>query len=221
MWLVVGALMLFPTAARAQVTSIEARVEAFARCPVVPFPTPEADDIRLDSGTPWSPQHVPPDTALHDPASWVARDSDIERHKALRARAGVDMPQGEQQVLLFDGFGHHALTETSLVATRGREGQWRVDALSEHGVSTMQAVTRHQTWILSTADGLALDDWLADPCLDAEPPHSTHTDFALDWYSFWTLETTGRDPKILFERHHMGFGRALRIRSLIERGRPQ
>lgn len=220
--LALGVLMLLAVPAQGQDRSLEARIAAFARCPALNFPPPEGDDVRLVLETLWAPPNpIPPQSELRDPSSWVAPESAIDRHKALRARAGVSMPSGEQQVLVFEVIAHSSLGEISLVASRNNEGRWSVDELAEFGVGGNDAAIRHRTWTLPWSDGFALDDELADPCVDAEPLRSTHAEFSLDLTYVWTLETTGRQPTLRVERHYWGFGRASRIRDLLHKGSPR
>ena len=175
----------------------------------------------MEPFTAWSPSHPIPDEAeLRDPTTWALPDSRIESHRALRTRAGVTMPRGERQVLIFDTLAHAVVRETSLIATRDGDGRWLVDAVSESLVGTPDATTRHQRWMLSRMDGLALDGWLADSCVHAEPPRSTHSEIEWSGINIWTLETTGQQPEVLLQRHFSGFGRAYQIRSVFYRDTP-
>lgn len=213
-------LLVFGTGqAAAQIDDPVARYRA---CPVVgPSPARLGErSVWVDNAF-WTPPLPVPDSALQEDDAWTPAPSVFASHLALRERLGERMPSGETQVLLFEDWDHHGhIRYESLVATRDAQGRWMVDEVQEGFPGTPDARVAYARWNLTESDGRALDDLLADPCLEAEPSRSRYSSYEMSVEQRWTLEIVQGDRSLAFQREFGGFGRVAGFIHILNRGHP-
>ena len=126
------------------------------------------------------------------------------------------MPVGPLQVLVFEESHHWTNLEKSVVATRGADGVWRIDAVQEVNVGSdgleRQAPSTRE---LSAEQGARLDGLLADTCLRAEPVNTSYSSVETSTETRWTLEVSGASSPVIIAGGHAGFGRSGAIVTLL------
>lgn len=171
---------------------------------------PAADEL-----TPLIRPTWPPAEEVKTAERWVQAPSMIDAHRALRARVGLPMPPGKTQVLVFWHSAHWVAVEESLVATRGSDGRWEIDKVRQWNVGTGSEDETITHVRMSRLDGLALDEYLNDPCLLAEPDQSEWSRVSSSESPHWTIEFWGVAENRSLSRAEDGFGISERIYELI------
>jgi hypothetical protein len=104
--------------------------------------------------------------------SWKAQPSQLSEHVALRNHLGAAMPVGTARIMLWSQGTHHTSVRYSVVTVRNAEGMWHTNAVGEEGPGLLP-IEPHPMQVLdralTTEQGKALDQALADPCLYASP----------------------------------------------------
>jgi hypothetical protein len=145
------------------------------------------------------------------PEPWKAPWPALERHKALRASAGVaPPPERGQRLTISWGGGHHAAVGGSVAIVRSADGIWRGDGLhssmslipAPDGTPPKPEITKI-AWDLPAEDSAKMDTLVASPGLAVEPRTIDQTRTVVGG-AYMTLEVFDAHEQRLASQQHAG-----------------